>query len=92
MPIYNYQFLDLEGNPLDEYIEIMHSIIDDALTIEPDSKRPIRRIISAVQVRDSRPAWERCSDVKKHIQQTKPKWVIDSTKGIKEKFDPKKHG
>jgi hypothetical protein len=92
MPLYKYQYLNKQGEPLDEYVEILHSIFDDAWSVDPDTKRPIRRAIASVQVRDSTPAWERCSDVKKHIQRTKPKWVIDSTKGIKEKFDPKKHG
>lgn len=92
MPIYNYEYLDDSGNPTGNFVEIMQKITDEPLTIDPDSNRPVRRAVSLPAVRDGRPAWERCSDVRDYIKSAKPKWVSDKDKGIRERFDPKKHG
>lgn len=92
MPLYNYQFLDEHGEPLDEFTEILHSIFDEALTVDPKTGRKVRRVLASFQVRDSTPAWERCSEIKKHVQKTRPKNLNDHERGISEKFDPRKHG
>lgn len=90
MPIYQYQYLDKDGKPLDEFIEILQKITEDALSVDPDTGRPIQRIICAPSVRDSTPVWERCQDVRDHIKMTRPKYINDGKKRIR--FDPKKHG
>ncbi len=92
MPTYIYQILNKEGEPTGETIEIFQSMKDDALTVDPESGRPIRRAICAPAIRDGKPAWDRCSDVRDHIRKTRPKWIHDKEKGIRERFDPKKHG
>ena len=92
MPIYSYQFLDADDNPLDEFTEIMQKITDEPLTIDPETNRKIKRLITAPAVRDGRPAWERCSDIADHIKRTRPKYVSDRDKGIRERFDPRNHG
>lgn len=92
MPIYNYVYLDKNGNPTGEYVEIMQKITDDPLTHDPETSKPVQRVICAPSVRDSRPAWERCSDVAAHIKRVRPKYVNDREKRIREKFDPRKHG
>jgi hypothetical protein len=92
MPLYNYEYLDDKGNSTGEFVEILQKITEDALTKDPDTGRSIRRVLCPPSVRDSRPAWERCSDVRDYIRSAKPKWVSDKTKGIRERFDPKKHG
>ena len=92
MPLYNYEYLDKHGNPTGEFVEIMQKITEDALSVDPETNRSVRRLVSLPSVRDGRPAWERCSDVKDYIRSAKPKWVSDKEKGIRERFDPKKHG
>ncbi len=92
MPFYEYEILDDKGEPTGERFEILQKMSDEALTKHPETGTAIRRAISAPSVRDGRPAWERCSDVRDHIRKTKPKWVSDKTKGIRERFDPRKHG
>jgi hypothetical protein len=92
MPFYDYVILDEKGNPTEKFVEIFQSISENALDFHPETKLPIRRVISAPCVRDSRPAWETCKDVRDYIKSVKPKWVSDERKGIKERFDPKKHG
>jgi hypothetical protein len=89
MPLYNYEYLDDNDQPTGEYVEILQKITDETLLIDPDTNRKIRRVIYAPSVRDSRPAWERCSDVRDYIRSAKPKWVSDKQKGIRERFDPK---
>lgn len=92
MPIYEYEILDKDGNSTGEFVEIIQKMSEDPLSVDPENGKPIRRVICAPTVRDGRPAWERCSDVRDHIRKTKPKWVNDKVKGIRERFDPKKHG
>jgi predicted nucleic acid-binding Zn ribbon protein len=91
MPTYLYQILNKDGEPTGETIEIVQSMKDEPLTVDPESGRPIRKAITAPAVRDGRPFWERCADVREHLKNTKPKWVHDKEKGIRERFDPKKH-
>jgi uncharacterized protein YPO0396 len=90
MPIYLYQYLSEEGNPLDEYVEILQNMSEDALSVNPENNRRIQRIICAPSVRDSTPVWERCKEVRDHIKMTRPKYINDGKQKIK--FDPKKHG
>lgn len=92
MPLYSYQILDEKGNSTGEFLEIIQKMSDEALTKDPETGVSIRRVICAPSIRDSRPAWERCSDVRDHIRSAKPKWISDKEKGIRIPFDPKKHG
>jgi len=92
MPFYDYVILDANGNPTDKYVEIRQSMSEEPLLFHPETKEPIKRVISSAKVRDSRPAWERCDDVRDHIRSAKPKWISDKDKGIRIPFDPKKHG
>lgn len=92
MPIYIYQILNENNEPTGETIEIFQNIKEESLSNDPVSGKPIRRAIVAPAIKDSKPAWERCSDVRDHIRRTRPKWINDKEKGIRERFDPKKHG
>ena len=92
MPFYEYEILDDKNQPTGEIVEFRQNMSEEAYTKHPDDGRPVRRMISAPQVRDSKPAWERCSDVRDYIKSAKPKWVSDTAKGIRERFDPRKHG
>lgn len=90
MPLYQYQYLDDDGKPVEEFVEILQQISEDALQVNPENGRRIQRIICAPAIRDSMPVWERCQDVRDHIKMTRPKYINDGKKRIK--FDPKKHG
>ncbi len=46
MPIYEYDYLDDKGEPLDERFELFQSMSDEALTTHPDNGRACRRAIS----------------------------------------------
>lgn len=50
MPIYQYQILDDNNNPIDEYFEIFQSMKEDALTKEPDTGRKCQRCINIPNV------------------------------------------
>jgi hypothetical protein len=91
MPYYQYQILNDKDEPTGEVIEIFQKMSEDSLTIDPESGKKIRKAITAPAVKDGRPVWERCADVREHLRNTKPKWVNDKEKGIRERFDPKKH-
>lgn len=92
LPLYEYEILDSDGNSTDKRFEITQRMSEDALTKHPETGEAVRRVICIPVIRDGRPAWERCSDVRDHIRKTRPKWVNDKTKGIRERFDPRKHG
>jgi predicted nucleic acid-binding Zn ribbon protein len=93
MPLYEYEVLNEKGDSTGEVVEFLQKMSDPKYTKHPEDGRPIRHIISNMGlINDSRPAWERCTDVRDHIRSAKPKWVTDKTKGIHERFDPHKHG
>lgn len=92
MPLYTYEILDEQNNPTNEFVEIFQKMSDPQLEIDPESGKKIKKCLTFSSVRDGRPAWERCSDVKEHMKNTRPKWMTDKEKGIRERFDPKKHG
>jgi predicted nucleic acid-binding Zn ribbon protein len=92
MPLYQYEILNSEGQPIGELVEFFQRMSEAPLTIHPQTGQPIRRAICAPYIVDGRPAWERLNDVRDHIRRAKPKWISDKTKGIRERFDPRKHG
>lgn len=92
MPFYEYEILTEKGEPTGEIVEFWQSMSEETYTKHPEDGRLVRKKITAPQVRDSKPAWERCSDVRDYIRSAKPKWVSDEAKGIRERFDPRKHG
>lgn len=92
MPIYKYEILNEKGEPTNQFIEVLQSIKDKPLVTDPETGNLLRKVICAPAIKDGKPAWERCSDVRDHIRNTRPKWIHDKDKGIRERFDPKKHG
>ncbi len=50
MPTYEYEILDKAGEPTGERFEIVQPMKDDALKVQPGTKRPCRRAIVAPAV------------------------------------------
>lgn len=93
MAIYEYQVLNNKGEPTGEIVELLQKMSDEPYTKHPEDGRPVKRIISNLGViNDSKLAWEKHSDVRDHIRKTRPKWINDKEKGVRIRFDPKKHG
>lgn len=44
MPIYTYQYLDENGNELDEYVELFHGMTATPFLYDPDTNRPVKKI------------------------------------------------
>jgi hypothetical protein len=44
MPTYVYEFLDDKAAGTGEYVEIVQRMSEDALEVDPESGRPIRRV------------------------------------------------
>jgi len=93
MPLYEYEVLDNQGKPTGEVVEFLQKMSDAKYEKHPEDGRPLRYTVSTLgMVDDGRPAWERCTDVRDHIRSAKPKYVSDTKKGIRERYDPNKHG
>lgn len=52
MPVYVYEILEADGQP-GERFEIRQSIHDPALTVHPESGKPVRRVIQPAYVAGS---------------------------------------
>lgn len=52
MPIYVYEILEADGQPGDQF-ELRQSIHDPALTVHPESGKPVRRVIQPAYVAGS---------------------------------------
>jgi predicted nucleic acid-binding Zn ribbon protein len=93
LPLYEYQVLNDKGEATGEIVEFLQRMSDPKYTQHPQDGRPLKYTISTLgMVDDGKPAWERCTDVRNHIRSAKPKYVSDTKKGIRERFDPRKHG
>ena len=100
MPLYEYEYLDENGDPTGERIEITHSIHDDALT-EDEEGRPIRRAITApdiiltdtTQPKTIGTLAEKNQEkmIKRGDERIKKEKIPWWRKGKKKPFDPTKH-
>ena len=45
MPIYVYEVIDEHDNSTGEVFEVVQTMSDDALTVHPETGRPVRRVI-----------------------------------------------